>query len=442
MARCALYVNHYEDPSPERRAELARALEANLANPMIDRVVVLAEAPLPRVDPKLIVVPTHRRPTFRRYFEVVNATTSAADLSIVANSDVYFDESLAALRSCDLRDRCIALTRWEVQRDGTSRPLGWSNSQDAWVFRGHVKAIDACDYSPGLPACDWRLAAELRRCGYELYNPSEEVRAHHLHLSGVRRYTSADYVQGEHAEVPIGPLATIRDRGRQPGLISFSLFGSDPRYVVGAEENVRLAGHVYPGWRCRFYVDDTVPADCVQRLRAGGAEVVAMPRPTRPLEGAFWRFLAADDEGFERWIVRDADSRLGYRERRAVDEWIESGASFHIMRDHPWHRGAIMAGGFGGVRGVVADMAGKVRAWTDVGYYGADEAFLATVVYPLVRDRALQHSCFPPPDGRATRPFPTPYEDFRFVGERFGIDRAAALRDREALIAVLAATAA
>jgi hypothetical protein len=439
MTRRTLFVNYYRDSVPARQAELDRALELNLANRFIDRVVVLAEAAPPVMHSKLQPVPCEGRPTFRKYFDTVNAHTSAADVNIVANSDIYFDDSVSLATAAFLRDRCLALTRWEVQPDGSSQPLGWNNSQDAWVFRGHLKAIDACDYSPGQPACDWRLAAELRRCGYELFNPSLDIRAHHLHLSGIRHQAGNDFVHGDHAEVQVGSLASIEAQELGPGLISFSLFGADPRYTIGAEENVVLARYVYPGWVCRFYVDETVPNGCRERLRAGGAQVVTMPGGGRPLEGMFWRFLAADDDAYERWIVRDADSRLGYRERRAVDEWIRSGAPFHIMRDHPWQSEIIMGGGFGGVRGVVPDMAGKIGAWGKVGYYGADQEFLASVVYPLVRARALRHDSFAT-HGRRVRPFPTPYEDYRFVGERIGADGRCVQEDREALVAALAST--
>jgi hypothetical protein len=433
-----LFVNYYVDGSGARQAELDEALRRNLDNRHIDRVVVLAEAPPPLTHPKLLAVPAARRPTFRHYFAAVNEHASAADLNVVANSDIYFDDSLGRLGGVALADRCLALTRWDVQGDGHSKHLGWNNSQDAWVFRGHVRALDACDYCPGQPACDWRLAAELRRCGYEVLNPSRDVRAHHLHRSGVRHYSNADFVPGEHAEVAVCGLADVGPRRRLPGVISFSLFGDGPRYTAGAEANALLARHVYPGWAVRFYADDSVPAACLGRLRAAGAQVVPMPRQRHDLEGAFWRFLVADDDAFERWAVRDADSRLGYRERRAVDEWVASGAPFHIMRDHPWQTGAILGGCFGGARGAVPDMAGKVRAWRRRGFYGADQQFLAEVLHPLVRATALRHDSFAGPDGDRVRRFPTPYEDYRFVGERFHADGGCFPEDRAALIAALA----
>jgi len=41
------------------------------------------------------------------------------------------------------------------------------------------------------------------------------------------------------------------------------------------------------------------------------------------------------------------DSRFNDREQAAVDEWMRSDKSFHIMRDHPAHTTTILAGLFG-----------------------------------------------------------------------------------------------
>ena len=37
-------------------------------------------------------------------------------------------------------------------------------------------------------------------------------------------------------------------------VIVFSLWGKDPRYLAGAQNNAVVARYLYPGWQCRFYV--------------------------------------------------------------------------------------------------------------------------------------------------------------------------------------------
>ena len=60
--------------------------------------------------------------------------------------------------------------------------------------------------------------------------------------------------------------------------------------------------------------------------------------------GAMWRFLAINDPEAEYVIFRDADSVVSHRESEAVAEWIESGHSFHTMRDSGSHTALILAG--------------------------------------------------------------------------------------------------
>lgn len=136
-------------------------------------------------------------------------------------------------------------------------------------------------------------------------------------------------------------------------LLSYSLFGDAELYTLGMVANARLAPVVYPGWRVRVYLGAGVPAAVVRVLERRGVEIVDRgQRPLRgPWEPLFWRFEAAGDPGVEAFAVRDADSRIGARERAAVAEWEASGKRFHAMRDHPFHGVPMLAGMWGGRSG-------------------------------------------------------------------------------------------
>lgn len=41
-------------------------------------------------------------------------------------------------------------------------------------------------------------------------------------------------------------------------------------------------------------------------------------------------------------VSRDLDSKISARETAAVDEWLQSKKSFHIMRDNPQHGTAML----------------------------------------------------------------------------------------------------
>ena len=47
------------------------------------------------------------------------------------------------------------------------------------------------------------------------------------------------------------------------------------------------------------------------------------------------------------WHSRDLDSKLNKRERAAVDEWLATNHTYHVMRDNKHHGTAILGGMFG-----------------------------------------------------------------------------------------------
>lgn len=130
-------------------------------------------------------------------------------------------------------------------------------------------------------------------------------------------------------------------------VISFSVFGASPIYTIGAIENARLAKKHYPDWECRFYLDQIASKEIKQQLLDLDCVVVEKERHAS-YDGLFWRFEPSEDPKVDVWISRDADSRLSAREAKAVEEWLSSGKTFHIMRDsHNHDLYQIMAGMFG-----------------------------------------------------------------------------------------------
>ena len=113
-------------------------------------------------------------------------------------------------------------------------------------------------------------------------------------------------------------------------LITFSLWGQDPKYLIGAIRNAELAKEIYPDWRCRFYVGQSVPSQIIIRLESfDNVDVVRRPE-FGDWRGMFWRFLPASEKGIDVMISRDTDSRLNIREKSAVDEWLASDKKLHI----------------------------------------------------------------------------------------------------------------
>lgn len=205
-------------------------------------------------------------------------------------------------------------------------------------------------------------------------------------------------------------------------VVSFSLWGDNPKYTIGAIKNSELAPFIYTGWELRFYVSDCVPQDIVDQLENNGAVVIkkGIATPT----SAFWRFDPICDESVDVFISRDTDSRLNYRERMAVERWLSSHQTIHIMRDHSWH-GTPILGGMWGLKGTIDKVTfyQAIDKFLDtyykdqvleIGKYGLNQHFLREFILPRYQDNAMVHDEF-----FAKIDFPTPREDNEYVGAPF-----------------------
>lgn len=199
-------------------------------------------------------------------------------------------------------------------------------------------------------------------------------------------------------------------------LISFTLWGTDLKYLHGAVANAELAKTIYPGWRCVFFVYD-LGSETADRLREQGALVTRFP-----FEGVgryYWRHCIPDVfwRGVDRYIVRDCDSRLSERERAAVDEWVASGRTYHFMRDHPSHSVAWMQGMYG-VKGYeLRGITNRLRCVPDE--YGGINPMWGEWFSQIPPERRLEHGEFYREHYPHQKPFPTPRAGERFVGEIF-----------------------
>jgi hypothetical protein len=167
-------------------------------------------------------------------------------------------------------------------------------------------------------------------------------------------------------------------------IISFSLWGDNPKYCVGAIRNALLAQEIYPDWVCKFYCGKSVPEKTVDILKSL-SNVIVEDMPVDDWTGMFWRFLPASDPAVECMISRDCDSRLTHREKSAVDAWIKSDKGFMIIRDHPWHGAKILGGLWGAKKGVVPDMDKLIQEWKQEDRWQTDQDFLGEIVYDRVK---------------------------------------------------------
>ena len=202
-------------------------------------------------------------------------------------------------------------------------------------------------------------------------------------------------------------------------VISFSLWGENPKYTVGAIKNAEIASVIYPDWICRFYCGKSVPENITSQLKSyKNVEVVDMDEQG-DWTGMFWRFYACEDSDV--MISRDTDSRLSFREKSAVDEWLESNKDFHIMRDHPYHTTEILGGMWGCRNGILSNIKNIINEYNKGNFWQVDQNFLKEKIYPIIKNNSFVHDSFFKVE-QDRKNFPSERVNKEFVGDVFDVN--------------------
>lgn len=196
-------------------------------------------------------------------------------------------------------------------------------------------------------------------------------------------------------------------------IISFCLWGDNPKYCVGAIKNANLIKDIYPNWIARFYIHKDVNKKYIEEIQKTNAQIKIMENAPG-WESMMWRYLPIEDAEVETFISRDTDSRLNLREKNAVDEWLNSDKEFHVMRDHPYHGFSILGGMFGAKKGGFNFIKDSIKEFKFQNQYGTDYIFFNNILYPKIEGKTLVHDEF-----FDKKPFPTIRLNYNFVGAIF-----------------------
>jgi len=214
-------------------------------------------------------------------------------------------------------------------------------------------------------------------------------------------------------------------------IIVFTLWGDDNKYWKGAVRNIEISSKLLPEWICHFYIDKNCKPELIDSISGDNVKVILMDSSDVKISnierfnhiGLFWRFLPLSDKSIVNIISRDCDSRIGYREISAINEWIDSDKDFHIMRDHPYHGVPILSGMWGARNGILSNINELLSEWDkfeNKGKYQAeDQDFLGQLIYPLVKENTFEHSEFGISFGGEIKKFTSERLNFEFVGDVF-----------------------
>jgi len=136
-------------------------------------------------------------------------------------------------------------------------------------------------------------------------------------------------------------------------VISYCLFGNKLKYCHGIVEAVISSNLFFLGWEVRVYYSagkQKVPQSVIDVLTNLNCVLIPFSESNscegEDIEGMMWRFEPLGNEDVDVWLSRDGDSRSTAREKKMIDEWLNSDKAIHSILDHQCH-GNLMGCNFG-----------------------------------------------------------------------------------------------
>ncbi len=252
--RLNLILQLWKPKGARRWKELCSALRHNAENNYVDKIHVLMETDdcaaawsgWPEdLKAKIEAVSWPKRLTYRDAFNYMsNERFGTEDFVGLINADIYFDGTISELWSINMKDRCLALLRYEVVGDSEPKIFGpRDDSQDCWIFSAaslRERKAEGEDWQPlnfplGRAGCDNAIAGELIRRRWVVCNPALSIKSYHLHESVERSYTESD-------RISLGLYATIAPCGiMESSLLRPSSFETYSKITVTDNKDIYVA---------------------------------------------------------------------------------------------------------------------------------------------------------------------------------------------------------
>lgn len=201
--RVNFITNYFIDANSERQKELDFCIITNACNRLIDSIsIIVTEAQFPflkevikenKLDENKFSIFIHEdRPTYNDHFKITAVFTDS--INVIANLDIILTPDNAIelkVFYCNKNNKILALSRWDINKEKEIESAVHLNnywSQDTWVCYGKMKLLPEANFCLGKPGCDNKIAWVLEKNGYEVYNPSIDIKTFHYHITNVRNY--------------------------------------------------------------------------------------------------------------------------------------------------------------------------------------------------------------------------------------------------------------
>jgi len=203
-------ITQFFRPSAKKRfQEIKDCLTLNCACDSIDKIILINEKDYSNEwrnvqnSSKIHQVITGRRLTYADFLGYVRENVPDNVFTVLSNADIYFDGSLTNLWKINLKERMLALLRWDDDGRGAEHASIFgprADSQDTWIFlsdsiRQTAWNLSDFDFQLGQAGCDNAFAGSILRNRFLITNPAMTIKSYHLHNSNIRTYDKKDYIR-------------------------------------------------------------------------------------------------------------------------------------------------------------------------------------------------------------------------------------------------------
>lgn len=190
-----VYTPYYLSEDFSRQKELDLCLRRNVELASIGRIFLMVDdGHRPDIlSDKISFIDMDHRPTYADWIDLTGRNSTDA-ISILANTDIHFDETIISLDQLfDTSEKVLlALSRYEVKEDTIALHKNPHWSQDVWAVDGRrpipTDLRQKISIPLGIPRCDNKIAYLFAVYGYDVFNPCNFVRTYHLHETELRAY--------------------------------------------------------------------------------------------------------------------------------------------------------------------------------------------------------------------------------------------------------------
>jgi len=204
-----LFVQWYIDEETKEARQLC--LSKNLENQYIDKIHVFCETNA--YDDLLNSIKKHhkiqvsfiqKRLSYYAWMKHANKHYTK-DIKILANSDIYFDETLKLLSIQSFNKHTLFLiTRKDLNKNGeivpscdyygdTSRPTNFLYSQDVWIYQSKLKGdINTFNLELGIENCDRLFKSNLSQEKIQTVNLFPKINAIHVDRRSTKKRETYD----------------------------------------------------------------------------------------------------------------------------------------------------------------------------------------------------------------------------------------------------------